>query len=140
MDHFLNVSLPYMNSFKPNPIPPRIELFVSVSMFLLLIASVAGTVRAQVTGGSRASEQSHFGAEVRIRNPIEIPSDVLSVLRNVKRNQTCLRDGQSTEDITKSWFVGSKINLNGDRVADLVVTARNECLMGANIVPFWVFR
>jgi hypothetical protein len=105
----------------------------------LMIALVIGEASAQTTRRS-PKEQSHFGAEVAIRKATEIPTDVLSILREDKRNETCLKDGESRMSITSSWFVGSKIHLNGNGDADLVVTARNKCLLGANLVPFWVFR
>lgn len=124
-----------MNSFH-RLTRPKSELLVSATVFLMLIASTPQAVRGQhVPRG-----QSRFGAEITIKNPVEIPSDVLSILRGVKRNQTCLGESESADSITKSWFVGSEIHLNGRRLVDLVVTARNECLLGANIVPFWVFR
>src|SRR6266446_4003513 len=105
----------------------------------LLIAVAVGGSSAQASRRSQ-KEQSHFGAEVAIRKPVEIPTDVLSILREDKRNQTCLKDSESPTSITSSWFVGTRIHLNGNGDADLIVTARNACLLGANIVPFWVFR
>jgi len=105
----------------------------------LLIALAIGEAPAQARRRSQ-KEQSHFGAEVAIRKPVEIPTDVLSILRQDKRNQTCLKDGEPPTTVISSWFVGSRIHLNSDGDADLVVTARNECLLGANLVPLWVFR
>ncbi len=104
----------------------------------LLMALAVGTF-AQ-TSRRPQKEQSHFGAEVAIKKATELPTDVLSMLREDKRNQTCLRDGESLTNITSSWFIGSRIHLNPDGDADLVVTAKNDCLLGANLVPFWVFR
>jgi len=112
---------------------------VGLSLSALLIALAVGGASAQASRRSK-KEQSHFGAEVTIRKPIEIPTDVLSILREDKRNHTCLKDGESPINISSSWFVGSRIHLKVDGDADLVVTARNECLLGANIIPFWVFR
>jgi hypothetical protein len=115
------------------------KLLVKFCLTVLLIASTVGGAFAQASRRLR-KEQSHFGAEVAIRKPVEIPPDVLSILREDKRNQTCLRDGESLTNITSSWFVGSRIHLSVDGDVDLVVTARNKCLLGANLVPFWVFR
>jgi len=105
----------------------------------LMIALAIVETSAQRTRRSQ-KEQSDFGAEVAIRKAVEIPIDVLSILREDKRNQTCLKDGESPMSITSSWFVGSRIHLHGNGDADLVVAAKNPCLFGANLVPFWVFR
>lgn len=85
-------------------------------------------------------EQSHFGAETPVRKTAEIPGEVLSILRQDKRNQTCLEKGESPTGITSDWFVGSRVQLNAQGPADLLVTAANNCLLGANTAPFWVFR
>src|SRR5713226_4205912 len=131
--------MPCMKSVKDYVITMESEWLVGLCLSALLIALAVGEASAQASRRSQ-KEQSHFGAEVAIKKVTEIPTDVLSILREVKRNQTCLRDGESSTNITSSWFVGSRIHLNGDGDADLVVTARNECLLGANVVPFWVFR
>jgi hypothetical protein len=115
------------------------KILANLCLTLFPIALAVGSVSAQPSRHPK-EEQSRFGAEVRIRKPAEIPSDVLSILRENKRNQTCLRDSELPTSITSSWFVGSRIDLNGNGDADLVVTARNKCLLGANLVPFWVFR
>ena len=112
---------------------------VGFCLSAVLIALVVGEASAQTRRRSQEA-QSRFGAEVAIRRPVEIPNDVLSILREDKRNQTCLKDGQSPTNITSSWFVGSRIYLNNDSGSALVVTARNTCLYGVNLVPFWVFR
>ena len=128
-----------MKSIKDYVITMESKRLVGPGLLALLIALAIGEASAQASRRSQ-KEQSHFGAEVAIRKAAEIPTDVLSILREDKRNQTCLGDGESPTNITSSWFVGSQIHLNGDGDADLVVTARNECLLGANIIPFWVFR
>jgi len=128
-----------MKSIKDCVITMESKRLIVLCLSALLIALAIGEASAQARRRSQ-KEQSHFGAEVAIRKAAEIPTDVLSILREDKRNQTCLRDGESSTNITSSWFVGSRIHLNSDGDADLVVTARNECLLGANIVPFWVFR
>jgi hypothetical protein len=111
-----------------------------IGVFLtLLTALMFREAHAQVPRRSQR-EQSRFGAEVAIRRPVEIPAEVLSILREDKRNQGCLREGESPTNIISSWFVGSRIHLNGDSKRDLVITAKNTCLLGANLVPFWVFR
>ena len=117
----------------------RSNRLIGVFLLTLLTALMFPEAHAQAPRRSQR-EQSRFGAEVAIRTPVEIPAEVLSILREDKRNQTCLRDGESPTNITTSWFVGSRIHLNGDSERDLVITAKNTCLLGANLVPFWVFR
>jgi hypothetical protein len=85
-------------------------------------------------------EQSSFGAEEEIKNPSGVPEDVLQILQRDERNRTCLAANEAPESIPSSWFVASEINLNNDGLKDLVVTAVNPCLFGANINPFWIFR
>ena len=111
---------------------------VRLCLAALLIAMAVGDAFAQ-TGRRLPKEQTRFGAEVAITNATEIPSEVLSILREDKRNQSCLKNGESSTNIISSWFVGSQIHLHGKGNADLIIAAKNPCLLGANLVPFWVF-
>lgn len=90
--------------------------------------------------GKPHDEQLRFDAEEAIRNPTSVSEDVLQILRRDERNQTCLAANESPSNIPVSWFVASEINLNHDGLTDLVVTAANPCLFGANINPFWIFH
>jgi hypothetical protein len=121
-------------SFKPGKHrEPRMRSNRLIGVFLtLLTALMFREAHAQVPRRSQR-EQSRFGAEVAIRRPVEIPAEVLSILREDKRNQGCLREGESPTNIISSWFVGSRIHLNGDSKRDLVITAKNTCLLGANL-------
>ena len=49
------------------------------------------------------------------------------------------RDSQSP-DIAASWFEAAQIHLDGPEAIDLLVKAKDGCLFGANIGPFWIFR
>lgn len=42
--------------------------------------------------------------------------------------------------VTNQWFTAFEINLNADKLTDLVVLPVEGCLVGANIGPIWVFR
>ncbi len=88
----------------------------------------------------RLREQSAFGAEEEVEHPVNMPEDVLRILRRDERNQRRLAEGQSPDDMPASWFVASEIHLNEDDLPDLVVMAATPRLFGANIVPFWIFR
>jgi hypothetical protein len=89
---------------------------------------------------AREDEQAVFEAEGRIRRPVTVPDDVLRILRQDERNQRRLEEGKTPADMPASWFVGSNIHLNDDHLPDLVVMAANPRLLGANIVPFWIFH
>jgi FG-GAP repeat len=96
-------------------------------------------LRRSATNEKNAPEQDKFNAEMPINNPVTIPEDVLNVLRDDRRNQSCLAPQQTNKQIPATWFVGSAVDLNGDGQPDLLVTAANTCLFGANVNPFWVF-
>jgi len=88
----------------------------------------------------KAQEQSSFSAEEEIKVPVNVPADVLRLLRRDERNQTCLKESESANDIQASWFTASEISLNDNDPTDLIVKPNNPCLLGANIDPFWIFR
>jgi hypothetical protein len=115
------------------------KLLIGICLQVSLFALTAGETNAQ-RNKHFEREQLQFGAEVAVKRPVEVPQDVLSILREDKRNQTCLKEGESPASIPSSWFVGSRVHLKGDGDPDLVVSARNSCLFGANLVPFWIFR
>ena len=60
-------------------------------------------------------QQTKFSAEDPIQRPVDMPIDILKVLRNDGRNQTCLIKGQLKEDMPSSWFVASEIRLSNGR-------------------------
>lgn len=113
-------------------------------MRFLLFVVAAGLFpvlgKAQQFSIAQQKEQTIFGAETEIASPVNVPEDVLEALRSDKRNQTCLAENESAKKIVASWFSASKIHLNSDGLPDLVVTATNPCLFGANLHPFWIFR
>lgn len=86
------------------------------------------------------SQQTIFGVEESVTRPVDLPEDVLKILREDKRNRESLEKGQSISDIPASWFAASEINLNEDKLPDLIVIATEPRLFGANLAPFWVFR
>ena len=88
----------------------------------------------------RSREQSKFGVEEEIERPVSLPEDVLEVLRRDERNRQSLSQGQSPNDIPASWFVASEVRLKDDDLRDLIVTAADPRLLGANLAPFWIFR
>jgi hypothetical protein len=105
-------------------------------------ASSTPTPSPQVPQQSKARprEQTKFGVEEEVEHPVDLPEDVLQILRRDERNQQSLSQGQSPNDIPASWFVASQVRLNDDDLPDLIVTAADPRLLGANVAPFWVFR
>ena len=92
------------------------------------------------SSSERQREQTNFGAEEEIEHPVPVPQEVLQILRRNERNQRLLAKGQTPDEMPASWFVASEINLRDDNLADLIVMAAEPRLLGANIVPFWIFR
>src|ERR1043165_648908 len=111
----------------------------AVLLWLVALYTLPVCVQSQQRADTRPREQTSFGAEEKTEHPVALPADVLQALRRDERNQTCLAEGRSARDIPASWFVASEIDLNNDRLPDLIITAKNPCLFGANINPFWVF-
>jgi hypothetical protein len=89
---------------------------------------------------SEAQAQTRFGAEVKIERPVNLPPDVLRKLQLDGRNQIRLGKEGSPAQILASWFAASEIDLDGDEKRDLLVQAVEPRLLGANLVPFWIFR
>jgi hypothetical protein len=121
-----------------SPTPTNLQRVQTVTPAELPQANSNSPVRAQIS--QVGAEQTSFGAEEEMRQPVSIPRDVLEMLRHDERNQRALRAGESENDILASWFVASEINLNGDALPDLIVQSANPRLFGANLVRFWVFH
>lgn len=133
-------------------LPPRSSLLLLICLSFVVSANgvmsrvsrdpESGETLKLVVGQSHRRplwQQTHFNAEESIQDPIEVPKDVLQILRRDARNQTCLVKGQSEETLPASWFVASKVNVSSS-LPDLVIMAVHPCLNGANVVPFWVFN
>jgi hypothetical protein len=114
-------------------------------LFGALLASIASSAASaaepQKTMTTRPLEQAEFGMESdHVAHPVGIPKDVVQTVQTDKWVQTCLEKGQSPNEIPPSWFVASRIHLNGQHEVGLVVMPENGCLLGANTAPFWIFR
>ena len=123
-----------------------------------LFGSVFGTrIEAQKLAKDQPPEQTSFGAEalpgeVLVKEPVEIPVSALQVLRDTLSQGTieCIKnlEGLTPEQVQASWFVASKIHLDGPSETDLIVEpadmrespSPNRCLFGAHAVPFWILR
>ena len=88
----------------------------------------------------QSQEQTKFSLEEPITHPMPIPEDVLNVLRQRTDISTCETRPEERNKIPPSWYEASRVRLDGGREEDLVVKARNACMWGPNLGPFWVFR
>ncbi len=121
-------------------LPQRVIVANSLDERCLIF--VAAIQNSQVLSSKEKHEpqQTSFGANQEVQQPITIHASVLDILQADTRNQTCLQSGRSQKDIPASWFVASHIWLQNDGEPDLVVLPINACLNGANVTPFWIFR
>ena len=91
----------------------RIRVLSLLACLSLMVAARAGVGVGQ-SNETDSQEQTAFGAETPIQHPVELPDDVLKILRHDARNKTCLASGQSEELMPAAWFVASKVKLNND--------------------------
>lgn len=115
---------------------------VRVLTLALTGALVTITTDPQQTKKSAAPEQTRFGLEELVRHPVPLPEAVLKILRDdgEVRSSRCVSEDDQAQAISASWFEASQIHLDGPYEADLLVKAKDGCLLGANIGPFWIFR
>lgn len=85
------------------------------------------------------SAQTIFNIEESVNKSVAIPSDVIAILKSDQIVDVCFQEKGTTANETE-WFEASEIDLNGDNRFDLVVKARDSCLLGANQGPFWIFQ
>jgi hypothetical protein len=88
------------------------------------------------------AEQTHFDLEEPILRPVPIPRAILQILKidPAVLQSGCPEKDHPPEQILASWFEASPIHLHAESEVDVIVKARNGCLFGANIGPFWVFK
>jgi hypothetical protein len=89
-----------------------------------------------------SKEQIKFGLEESVNQPVPIPDAVLAALKTDSevRTSRCVDGDQPSLTVSALWFEASQIHLDGAGEIDLLVKAKNGCLLGANIGPFWIFR
>lgn len=121
---------------------------------LLIFAVVVRLALSPLSLNSQTSvEQSQFSMEgPRVTRPTRIPDGILQILRKNEYVLSCFeflrRENDAPNEVPSSWFIGSRIHLDGPNEIDFVVQPRdlnespsaNRCLYGARVVPFWVFR
>lgn len=109
---------------------------------LLAAALMTGAAEPQQENKSIPSEQTRFGLEESMVRPVPVPPTVLAILKDDAevRSSGCRDQAESADEVSASWFEASQIHLDGSDELDLLVKAKNGCLFGANIGPFWIFR
>jgi hypothetical protein len=113
------------------------------SAVLLTIAVVLGRgVESQQSKKRASQEQTRFGLEESVNQPVRIPEPVQFIQSTDPdvRTSRCVDEDQSLPKISVSWFEASQIHLTGPKEMDLLVKAKDGCLFGANIGPFWLFK
>jgi len=131
-----------------------------VVRFLVLAAVLEGSVVAQKPGRNQQPEQTNFSSDAGsaqefTRKPVEVSMGALQVLRDTLSRGllNCIKGHGATPDqVPASWFVGSEIHLDGPEEMDLIVRPNvfklgtrelpeaANCLLSANVIPFWVLR
>jgi hypothetical protein len=111
-------------------------------VLLIIAALLAPRAESQQTKKRPSQKQTRFGLEESVIQPVPIPDAVLSMLSadSEVRTSGCIDQGQPNPKISASWFEASHIHLDGPEEVDLLVKAKNGCLFGANIGPFWIFK
>lgn len=110
------------------------------SLSLLLI--IAGSVGIQSPQKWTQRGESRFALEQPVNRPVAIPDGVLHTLSQEPDvvGSSCWERAQPSKEISSSWFEASQIHLARTDKIDLLVKAKDGCLFGANIGPFWIFR
>lgn len=114
-----------------------VKAWLGLVILLSVFASDAG---AQTKPKANRAEQTRFGLEEPINHPVPIPEGVLKILRQDSDISACDLEPNSRDSIPSTWYEASQIHLDGPNQIDFIVKAKNACLWGANIGPFWVFR
>jgi hypothetical protein len=112
----------------------------SVVAILSFVALLNSTGPARPEAARQIEGQTRFSLEEPVNHPIPIPEDVLKILRREADITACEISPEERSRIPPSWFEASWVQLDGPREEDLVVKAKNACMWGPNLGPFWVFR
>lgn len=88
-----------------------------------------------------------FELKSPFKRPVELPTQVLTLLRAVQDNtgkfEAC-RSRQNLAEIPAKWFHATQVRMAKDELAGLVVKAANACLwekkQSQDVGGFWVFR
>lgn len=82
--------------------------------------------------------ETSFYDEYAFKNSVPIPMRVLKKLRQNEEIQKCIQSFGS-EPFSADWFEATRIKLNNDKFADLLVKGKIRCLSGS-ATWFWFFR
>lgn len=109
------------------------------STILLILLTTCGSAIAQAKH-THLYGQMHFSAEhTRVEGQVQIPEDVLAILRQNEMVQALLEDEKlSAEKLPQAWFSAYAIHLSNPSQVDFVVVGEGPFL-GANVTTFWVY-
>lgn len=116
---------------------------VALRIVVVAVFTAAGICPALPQRSEASDQQMVFQLELPFQHPTRLPDEVLDALRANERNREAFKtcpERKKMKDIPPNWFVAANVNLSTDERPGVVVKARNQCLFGANIGPFWVFR
>ncbi len=115
----------------------KLNQLASISLVIGLLATVADPRQSKK---APLREQVSFGLEQAVDRPVPVPDEVLIILKTDPDVITsgCLDRSQLSGKT--SLFEASQVHLSGPEEVGLLVKAKNACLFGANIGPFWIFR
>lgn len=104
-----------------------------------IIALVTLVTIASSSVASQTKAQTVFELEGAVDRPVQIPADVIAILKSDEIVDKCFKtEGAGTDE--SAWFEAAEFDLNDDQRADLIIKPKNACLFGANQGPFWIFQ
>jgi hypothetical protein len=77
--------------------------------------------------------QQNFGMEKQMSYSLSPSIAIWNVLKNYANDFSC-----GTPE--KRWFQISKININKDKIPDLIAYPKEVCIQGSNITTFFIFK
>jgi len=119
---------------------------------ILLVSFIGAGAQSRRPPAAQPPEQTVFQADQdSVGYPVErhvaIPNAVLQILRRDGGVSSCLENNHLSPDrLPHSWFIGSRIHLDGPSETDLVILPdlspdQSGCFHGIGSVAwFWVFR
>lgn len=102
---------------------------------LALLVALASPVEAQRRRA--AVPQTAFGSETPIRRRVRIARAVLAQI--IAEERECLQNTGLSEAEAARNVAGSALDINGDRVSDLIAQGVGSCFVGAHSTTFWVY-
>ena len=111
--------------------PTKKNLFNSIFLSICLLVS------------SVLSYGQSFGLERKFLNQITLPDSIYKNLLRDKDISDTIEESKdsytTTKALKKQFFQTTRVNLNNDKLPDLIIKAQSR-LAGANITRYWIFE